>query len=178
MDRNQDEAPAPPIRINGDALTAGQVQEVERRYGVKPLPGDHWYDTNSGLYGVVGHQAFGFMLPGHDFGTLPAGASAGNTNVFVNGRHLPQAEWLIWSTLLGAYIQPGRYWLDGMGDAGYEGSPVVLANLYLAARQNSHASGGGGDNFWTTRFSAGNSDSGNTRGYLSVPGYGPVGYGF
>jgi hypothetical protein len=34
------------------------------------------------------------------------------------------------------------------------------------------------DNFWSTRFSAGNYDSGNQRGYVSVPGHGPVGYGF
>jgi len=38
--------------------------------------------------------------------------------------------------------------------------------------------GGGGDNTWSTRFSAGNYDNDNSRGYVSVPGYGPVGYGF
>jgi hypothetical protein len=168
-----------PVVINGSAMSAVQIQEIEQRYGVKPLPGDYWYDTASGLYGVSGHQAFGFMMPGHDFGTLSAHASAGNTNVFVNGRHLPQAEWLIWSALLGNYIQPGRYWLDAMGNAGYEGSHMPIVNLYVAAQQNTLAgAGAGGDNFWTTRFSAGSSDSGNTRGYVSVPGYGPMGYGF
>jgi hypothetical protein len=67
-------------------------------------------------------------------------------------------------------------WMDGMGNAGYEGSSVAVVNLFVAAQQN--GVGGGGDNFWSSRFGAGNFDRGNTRGYVSVPGYGPVGYGF
>ena len=43
---------------------------------------------------------------------------------------------------------------------------------------NYNGQGGSGDNFWSTRFSAGNYDSNNQRGYVSVPGYGPIGYGF
>ena len=39
-------------------------------------------------------------------------------------------------------------------------------------------SGGGGDNFWSSMLGAGNSNADNTQGYVSVPGYGPVGYGF
>ena len=35
----------------------------------------------------------------------------------------------------------------------------------------------GGDNFWTSRFSAGNYDAQSGSGYVSVPGYGPVGFG-
>lgn len=38
--------------------------------------------------------------------------------------------------------------------------------------------GSGGENFWSTRFSAGNSNAQNTQGYVSVPGHGPVGNGF
>jgi hypothetical protein len=144
------------------------------------LPGEYWYDQRSGLYGVVGCPAFGFMLPGHELGSLASDASAGETSVFVNDRELPQTEWLVRSYVLGAPIQIGSYWLDGDGNAGYEGSAVPLVNLYLAAQQNAYAGqgGSGSDNFWTTRFSAGNYDSGNSRGYVSVPGYGPVGYGF
>jgi hypothetical protein len=80
--------------------------------------------------------------------------------------------------MVGSWIQPGSYWLDHMGNAGYEGNPMPVINLYQAAQQRAHSGGGGGDNQWNTRFSAGNYDSGNTRGYVSVPGYGPVGYGF
>ena len=70
------------------------------------------------------------------------------------------------------------YWLDKNGNAGLEGNPMPLENLYLAAQRNNYAgAGSGGDNFWSTRFSAGNSNSQNTHGYVSVPGNGPVGYG-
>ena len=91
----------------------------------------------------------------------------------INGRELPTVEARVWSAMLGRLIQAGRYWMDGMGNAGYEGNPVAGVNLFVAARMNG-VGAAGGDNFWSTRFSAGNSDRGNTRGYVSVPGYGPV----
>ena len=36
----------------------------------------------------------------------------------------------------------------------------------------------GEDNFWSSGLGAGNYDSDNQRGYVNVPGHGPVGYGF
>ncbi len=166
------------VVINDVTLTSDQIHALETQYGVKPLPGEYWYDTSSGLYGVKGFQAYGFMLPGHDFGTLTTNASQGNTRVFINGRELPQLEWIVWSYMLGYPIQVGKYWLDEKGNAGYEGNPQPVLNLYLLAQQNAYnGRGGSGDNFWSSRFSAGNHD-GNGRGYVSVPGYGPVGYGF
>ncbi len=119
------------------------------------------------------------MYPGHNFGQLNRKASNGGTRVIVNGRELPQTEWAVWSYILGYWIQQGSYWLDNNGNAGYEGNSVAVVNLFMAARQSAYRGrGGSGDNFWSTRFSAGNFDSGNQRGYVSVPGYGPVGYGF
>lgn len=170
--------PSGDVLINGTVLSEEQISELEETYGVRPRPGNYWYDAKSGLYGVVGYQAFGFMYAGHDFGPLDRNASHGNTRVIVNGRELPQQEWVVWSQVLGYPIQQGAYWFDQNGNAGYEGSPVALVNLYVAVQQNASRGGGGGDNFWTTRFSTGNYDSGNQRGYVSVPGYGPVGYGF
>lgn len=167
------------VVINGITLTEDQVIEFEERYGLKPIPGEYWYDKKSGLYGVVGYPAYGFMFAGHQYGKLLRNASNGNTGVLINGREIPQNEWLVWSYILGYWIQPGSYWLDDMGNAGYEGNPVPVVNLFLAGQQNAYSGGGGsGDNFWSSRFSAGNYDSGNQRGYVSVPGYGPVGYGF
>jgi hypothetical protein len=167
------------VIINDVELSEKQIAELEQIYKVKPLPGDYWYDARSGFYGVAGFQAYGFMLAGHAFGKLEKNASNGNTGVFINGRELPQPEWLIWCQLLGYIIQPGRYWLDGNGNAGYEGNPIPTENLYMAAQRNSYrGSGTGGDNIWSSRFGAGNYDSGNQRGYVSVPGYGPIGYGF
>jgi hypothetical protein len=167
------------VIINGVALSKKQVSELVKIYNVKPLPGKYWYDARSGLYGVVGFPAFSFMLAGHKYGNLDRNASNGNTGVFVNGRELPQSEWAVWSQLLGYIIQPGAYWLDGNGNAGYEGNPIPTENLYMAAQRNAYrGSGSGGDNTWSTWFGAGNYDSGNQRGYVNVIGHGPVGYGF
>ncbi len=167
------------VIINDIELNEAQLTNLENEYGVKPKAGIYWYDSKSGLYGVVGYASFGFMLPGHNFGELKQDVSLGNTRVIVNGRELPENEWIVWSYVLGYFIQPGYYWFDDLGNAGYEGNPIPTVNLYLAAQQNYYmGQGSGGDNFWTSRFSAGNSDPGNTRGYVSVPGYGPVGYGF
>ncbi|CAF3938425.1 unnamed protein product, partial [Rotaria sp. Silwood1] len=98
---------------------------------------------------------------------------AGNTQVLINGRELPQLEWIIWSQLLGYPIALGSYWLDDLGNAGYEGSPIPIINLYVAAKKNSYQGNKeAGDNFWSSRFGAGNSNADNTQGYVSVPGYG------
>ena len=167
------------VVINGHQLSVKEVKALTSQYGVHPLPGEYWYDAASGLYGAAGHQAFGFMLAGHDFGELLRDASSGDTNVLVNGRELPYAEWLIWSYMIGNPIQPGLYWLDEKGNAGQEGNPQPQINLFALAQNNAYiGQGGSGDNFWSSRFSAGNYDSNNQRGYVSVPGYGPVGYGF
>lgn len=167
------------VTINGMTLTNSQVAELMNVYGVEPQPGNYWYDTKSGLYGAIGYPAYGIMYAGHDFGILRREASNGDTGVIVNGRELPQSEWFVWSQLIGSWIQPGDYWLNDNGDAGYVGSPVPSVNLYVKARQNTYSgTGGDGDNFWSSKFSAGNYDSDNQRGYVSVPGHGPVGYGF
>jgi len=168
-----------PIIINNRILTAEQLQELKTRYGVEPRPGNYWYDSTSGLYGVTGYPSYGFMYPGHNFGPLSRNASAGNTGVIINGRELPQLEWAVWSYILGYYIQQGNYWFDSQGNAGYVGSNIPVVNLFAAARQNSYSGqGGSGDNFWSSRFGSGNSNADNSQGYVSVPGYGPVGYGF
>ena len=171
------------ITINGSLLSAEEVRGITNTYGIEPRPGNYWYDPVSGLYGVVGYQAYGFMLTGHDFGPLSRTCSNGFSGVLVNGRELQAAEVQLLNRILGAPVQRGSYWLDSFGNAGIEGSPVPLGNLFVAAAQNGYSgsssgSAGGGDNFWSTAFSAGNSDRGGTRGYVSVPGYGPVGYGF
>ena len=150
------------IVINNINLSKQQIEEIKKTYGTEPLPGKYWYDAKSGLYGVVGYQAFGFMYAGHQWGQLDRKASAGNTGVIINNRELPQNEYLVWSYILGYWIQPGSYWLDDKGNAGIEGNPVPVVNLFVAAKQNAYQGrGGSGDNFWSSRFSAGNYDSDN-----------------
>ena len=181
--KTEEENPEKPkegaVVINQVTLSDSQVAELTKKYGVAPLPGNYWYDSMSGLYGAVGYPAYGFMFPGHQFGTLKRKASSGSTQVIVNNRELPQSEWAVWSYMLGSWIEPGNYWLDANGNAGYVGVATPVVNLYQAAMQNSYGGqGSSGDNFWSTRFSAGNSNADNSQGYVSVPGHGPIGYGF
>ena len=167
------------VRINNVALSKEQIRDLIARYGLEPKPGNYWYDPVSGLFGVYGYPSYGFMYPGHNFGKVSRNASAGNTGVLINGRELPQQEWVIWSYVIGNYIQPGSYWFDSNGNVGYDGNNLPVLNMFVIARQNAYSGqGSGGDNFWSSRFGAGNSNADNTQGYVSVPGYGPVGYGF
>ena len=182
------QGPDGPVIINGLVLDAPTLAALAGTYGVEPVPGSYWYDAMSGMFGAVGQPAAGFMLPGHQLGLLSSNASNGRTGVFVNGRNLPRQEVSYLTALYQTPVLPGRYWLDGHGNVGYEGNPIPMVNLVQLATAASGGGGGsagggsgggggggGGDNFWSSRVSAGNWD-GNS-GYVSVPGYGPVGYG-
>jgi hypothetical protein len=128
--------------INGRRLTEQQKTEFVRIYGVRPLAGDFWYDSRSGLWGVRGREAFGVIRPGHDYGPLSPSASAGNTGVFINGRQINLAEAKYIYSVLGSVI-PGRWWLDGRtGNFGVEGNPMPLGNMLAAARSARGNAGG------------------------------------
>ena len=165
------------VSVNGRVLGEAEVQQMTQIYGVRPLEGHWWYDPISGLYGAQGQPAVGFMYAGHDFGPLAEDASAGTSSTWINGRRLTEFELLQLASITGGMVLPGSFWLDSQGYIGAEGNPTPLANL-VSLVQSQSASAGGGDNFWSSRFSAGNSNANNTQGYVSVPGYGPVGYGF
>jgi len=169
--------PSGDVIINGKSFTQRHKDEFVQRYGVAPIPGSYWYDTRSGLWGLAGQAAAGFLFAGHDYGALAANASNGDTGVFLNGREMPQGEVLVFASLVGP-ILPGRYWLDGQGSYGYEGMAIPVGNLYvMAAAASSGGGGGGGDNFWSSRFARGNSNADNSMGYVSIPGTGTVTYG-
>lgn len=175
---NSDKPVETKVVINGRTLTSDELRQLEVMYQTKAVPGNYWYDGRNGLFGVVGQSAAGFMYPGHDFGPLAADASMGDTGVFINGREQTTQEVQMLSYLAMAPVQPGRYWLDAQGNVGYEGNPYAVGNLFLAAQQRAMSGGGGGDNFWTSRFSAGNYNADNSAGYVSLPGGGSVSYGF
>ena len=50
------------VMINGHDLSNAEMDELEAVYGFRPLPGNYWYDSFSGLYGVMGLGANGFMF--------------------------------------------------------------------------------------------------------------------
>jgi len=156
------------VFVNGVALGEPQLRELQQRYGQGPRPGRYWYDARSGLFGNEGGPSLGSILPGHDFGALAPDASHGTTGVFVNGRQLEATDYMALASIVGA-IQPGRYWLDGQGNYGFEGYQVPAGNLYLLRQMQPGSGGSGGDNFWTSRFSAGNYTDDNSAGYVQCP---------
>jgi hypothetical protein len=152
----QAQTPAPVI-INAERLTTAQVRAFERQYRVRIVPGRYWYDRISGAWGVEGGPTVGLIVPGLALGALRPEASRGTTFVWVNGRRLPWQDLIALQQLTGP-IQPGRYWLDARGNAGYEGGPALVNLQQLAARgrnsswsyytRSTDASVGGDGNFW------------------------------
>lgn len=163
------------VSINGLALGAADLAAFEQTYGRALPPSAYWYDSRSGAIGVLGHGIGGFLFPGHDLGAVPRDASDGNTGVIVNGRELPVAEWAYVSRLLGVQVLPGRYWIDARGNYGYEGIEQALGNLAAGATRG--GGGGSSDNYWSSRYGAGNSNADNSAGYVYIPGTGTVTYG-
>ena len=132
----QAEAQSDPARtvINGKVMTPAQRAEFTRIYGTQPLGGNFWYDPASGLWGVVGREAFGVLQPGLPYGEVSPTASAGTTGVFINGRQINLAEALYIKSLLGSVL-PGRWWLDGRsGNFGLEGNQMPVGNLFAIAK--------------------------------------------
>jgi hypothetical protein len=85
-------------RQDYDRRAAGGVHQGVRH---RPLGGNFWYDPASGLWGVMGREAFGVLQPGLPYGPVSPTASAGNTGVFINGRQINLTEALYIKSLLG-----------------------------------------------------------------------------
>ncbi|HLC82096.1 MAG TPA: hypothetical protein VJH68_05565 [Candidatus Nanoarchaeia archaeon] len=159
------------VYINNQELTRQQINELASSYGASPLPGRYWYDSLSGSYGIWHGPSLSVLLPGHDFWPLPEDASNGDTNLFINGRELPEADALFLEWIFAVPRQPGRYWQDALGNIGYENNPSILANLYVAYQERTRSSRfyGSGDNYWAGNFeSYGNEQNGF--GYVMVGG--------
>lgn len=150
------------VVINGQEVTAAQLAALEAHYRLQIADGRYWYDRISGAAGPAGGPTLAFIMPGLDLGgPLAPDASAGNTGVFVNGRELPQYDLIALTRLVG-FVQPGRYFLDAMGNAGFEGGPPIV-NLVAASRQLQ--SQGGGDGWYSQTIQAGGNESGGA-GYV------------
>ena len=151
------------VVINGVAIPAAQLAELENHVHLRIVDGRYWYDRVSGAAGPLGGPTLAFILPGLDLGgPLAPDASAGNTGVFINGRELPQYDLIALTRLVG-FVQPGRYFLDALGNAGFEGGPPVI-NLVAASRQ-AQTQGGGGDGWYSQATGAGGNESGGA-GYV------------
>ncbi len=138
------------LTFNGRAATASEMQlvaQIDTMYGTPVADGDYWYDAASGAAGAWGGPTLGFLPAGLALGgPLPPNASGGGTGaltgVFVNGRELHPVDVQVLMAIYGQVI-PGRWWVDGQGNAGQEGGPALL-NLVALARQRGAAGKGHG----------------------------------
>lgn len=146
------------IVINGRALTAQEVEGL-RTLRVQPHPGRYWYDPSCGAWGMEGGPTIGFLYPNLPTAPMAPDASNGNTGVYVNGRNLPMQDLVALQALTGPLVR-GRYFVDGQGNAGVEGGPVLI-NLVQAAQR-----AGGGDNGWSSPITGASGNSSGGSGYV------------
>lgn len=143
-------APQPQQRyftFNARAATPTDLQilaQIEAMYGMQAPAGDYWYDSMSGAAGRWGGPALGFLPAGMQLGgQLPANASGGGngnvTGVFVNGRELHPVDVQVLMAIYGQ-VYRGRFWVDGQGNAGQEGGPVLFNLVQLAQQRGGKAS--------------------------------------
>jgi len=143
------------ITINGARLgpqEAATLANLEAIGGVTLPDWAYWYDPVSGAFGEWGRPPAVLIGAGHRLGPkLPANASGGTSGVYINGRRLQVAEVQLLSVLTQFPWQPGRYFIDGQGNTGVEGGPV-LVNVYavIQAHQQQAAGGGGSNGDGTT----------------------------
>ncbi|KAJ3026755.1 Extra-large guanine nucleotide-binding protein 2 [Rhizophlyctis rosea] len=164
------------ITINNRALTSADLDAL-KWLGYTPQSTDstsYWYDPVSGAFGFSQKPLLGFMQPFLPLGFAPVDAStSGTTNIFVNGRELPQEELTILNGV-GLYPEVGsRWWLLYTGAYGSVGSDQVLGNLWASAGStlnggNGGGGGGGGGSSW-------NSGVTDTYGGKDGQGFGYVG---
>src|SRR5262249_11348332 len=126
------------VIVNGKRLSAAQLEQIERTYGVNILSADYWYDRMTGAWGIKGGPTRGFVRANLDLGggRLAADASGGGTQVFINGRELHPADVAyIQKCLYPMPVQRGRYWVVADGTGGYEGAPPTFNLVALCNRK-------------------------------------------
>lgn len=131
------------VVVNGRIMTENQKFEYTKLYGSAPVPGNYWYDSKTGWFGLMGGPPMGTLKPGFDWGAIPENASNGNSGVYINDRHLAMAEVQFYAVQYGFQLPPGRYWMDAQGNAGIEGGKQ--APQREPQPRNVPQTGGGGD---------------------------------
>ena len=151
--------PGRSVVINRVALLAATIKALEQQYRTAIPNGRYWYDRVSGAWGLEGGPALGFTATGLALGgPLPSDISGKGTGVFINGRELHPQDVAGLQQLTGP-IAPARYWLDGQGNAGYEGGPAIT-NLRVLATQLYRQNGGVGENYGGGGSAYGNLNTG------------------
>jgi len=125
------------VTVNGQPLPPATLAQL----GGQVPPGQYWYDTKSGAYGVWGGPTQGFIQAGLAISApLSANASNGQTGVFINGRNLPQQDLSAVNQMLGRSLGAGRYTVDGQGNLKQQGGRQI-ANLKSTPAQSTASTG-------------------------------------
>lgn len=115
------------IVVNGVALSAETVRQLQQVYPVAIPPGRYWYDSVAGVYGREGEPIAGQMIPGLSLGgSLKADASRGTSGVFINGRHITAGEKAYIELACQTPVTLARYWIMANGIGGFEGGPAYF----------------------------------------------------
>lgn len=129
------------VVVNGTPLAEAEITRLEQAFRVRAIPGEYWYDRACGAWGAQGGPALGFLPAGLELGgSLQPDASGGGTNVFINGRELHPLDVAALQRITA--VLPGRYWVDAMGNCGYEGNRTPFLNLVQLANAANARSGG------------------------------------
>jgi hypothetical protein len=141
------------ITINGARLgsqEAATLADLEAAGGVTLPDGSYWYDPVSGGFGEWGKPLAVLIGPGYVLGPkLPANASGGTSRVYINGRRLQVAEVNALSAITRFPWQPGHYFVDGQGNAGVEGGPILVNLIAVVQAQQTNGNVSAGKNSWT-----------------------------
>ncbi|KAK1364253.1 Protein ENHANCED DISEASE RESISTANCE 4 [Heracleum sosnowskyi] len=81
------------VTVNGNPIPNRLVKKAEKFAGLIQ-PGEYWYDSRAGFWGVVGGPCLGIIPPSiEEFNfPMPKTCAGGDTGVFVNGRELHQKD--------------------------------------------------------------------------------------
>jgi len=155
-DPPQQQPEARKFKFNGRDATESDLatlKKIETMYGGKPTPpGEYWYDPTSGAAGAWGGPTLGFLPAKMDLGgPLPSNASGGGngmlTGVFINGREIHPIDYKVLLNMYGQVL-PGRWWVDGNGNAGKEGGPALMNLVALAQQRQAQGKGSGASSYY------------------------------
>ncbi|MED6217396.1 hypothetical protein PIB30_017243 [Stylosanthes scabra] len=81
------------VSVNGHPLSDRAIKKAEKLAG-SIRPGNYWYDSRAGFWGVMGGPCLGIIPPFiEEFNyPMPEKCAGGNTGIFVNGRELHQRD--------------------------------------------------------------------------------------
>lgn len=118
------------VFVNGKPITPYAVRRAEKMAG--PIsPGEYWYDSKAGFWGVMGDLCLGIIPPCiEEFSSqMPENCSGGDTCVYVNGRELHKNDLDLLSSRGLPYTRFKYYVVDISGKVLDEDTEAFVVNL-------------------------------------------------